>query len=219
MTETIHPMLYRYIHLVDFLGDVLGPHYEIVLHDTTHPNSSIVAIRHNHISGRQVGGPMTDLALKILKDGALQQKRFIANYSGFSISGQKLRSSTYLIRDDADKVIGMLCINFNTAVLQKLAEAVQTIIDVNQLKEMEVPDVTYSEHFVPTAEELTLRSIKTILERKDITPERMTQEEKIEIVSELNEKGIFLLKGAVSEVAKHLKASEASIYRYLQKVK
>jgi len=31
----------------------------------------------------------------------------------------------------------------------------------------------------------------------------------------LNQKGIFMLKGAVSEVAKQLHCSEPSIYRYL----
>ena len=36
------------------------------------------------------------------------------------------------------------------------------------------------------------------------------------IVKELQKQGIFLLKGAVKEVAKALNTSEPSIYRYLQ---
>jgi len=34
----------------------------------------------------------------------------------------------------------------------------------------------------------------------------------------LNRKGVFLLKGSVSYVAKELHSSEASIYRYLGKL-
>ncbi|MFP3381633.1 helix-turn-helix domain-containing protein, partial [Bacillus sp. SIMBA_069] len=39
------------------------------------------------------------------------------------------------------------------------------------------------------------------------------------VVKILNEKGAFLLKGGVSEVAKYLDVSEATIYRYLNKIK
>ena len=48
--------------------------------------------------------------------------------------------------------------------------------------------------------------------------ERLTQDEKMEIMATLNRKGVFLLKGSVSYVAKELHSSEASIYRYLGKL-
>ena len=48
--------------------------------------------------------------------------------------------------------------------------------------------------------------------------DRLTQEEKMEIMDILNRKGVFLLKGSVSYVAQALHSSEASIYRYLGKL-
>ena len=48
--------------------------------------------------------------------------------------------------------------------------------------------------------------------------DRLTQEEKMEIMDILNRKGVFLLKGSVSHVAQALHSSEASIYRYLGKL-
>ncbi|MEA4960599.1 helix-turn-helix domain-containing protein [Lutispora sp.] len=51
----------------------------------------------------------------------------------------------------------------------------------------------------------------------NVPPERMSPEEKMEIVKQLESQGVFLLKGSVQEVAKHLKASDATIYRYLSK--
>jgi predicted transcriptional regulator YheO len=47
----------------------------------------------------------------------------------------------------------------------------------------------------------------------------MTQNERIAIIQELNKDGVFLLKGAISEVAEQLKVSEVTIYRYLNGVK
>ncbi|MEG1747831.1 MAG: PAS domain-containing protein, partial [Oscillospiraceae bacterium] len=60
----VNPIVQQYIQLVDFLGYALGPDYEIALHDLTNQNQSIVAIANNHISGRQVGAPMTNVGLK-----------------------------------------------------------------------------------------------------------------------------------------------------------
>ena len=45
--------------------------------------------------------------------------------------------------------------------------------------------------------------------------DRLNQDEKMEIMEILDRKGVFLLKGSVSFVAKELHSSEASIYRYL----
>ena len=40
--------------------------------------------------------------------------------------------------------------------------------------------------------------------------------EKKEVVDALNDRGVFLLKGVVSEVASRLDVSEQTIYRYLK---
>ena len=41
----------------------------------------------------------------------------------------------------------------------------------------------------------------------------------MEIIRDLNNNGMFLLKGAVATVAEVMGVSEPSVYRYLQKVK
>ncbi|MGO1468850.1 MAG: helix-turn-helix domain-containing protein [Tissierella sp.] len=56
------------------------------------------------------------------------------------------------------------------------------------------------------------------LDYSDIPVTHLKQEEKIEIVRKLNEKGVFMLKGAVSEVAEKLQVSEATLYRYIRRV-
>lgn len=58
---TNQEILKLYIPIVEFIGEICGNNYEIVLHDISQPDSSIVAIKNNHISGREVGGPLTDL--------------------------------------------------------------------------------------------------------------------------------------------------------------
>ena len=63
MNNTI---LEQYKILVDFLGKALGPDYEVVLQDLTDRKNAIIAIANNHISGRQIGSPLTNTALQLL---------------------------------------------------------------------------------------------------------------------------------------------------------
>lgn len=209
-------VLNRYIPLVDFLAEVLGEKSEIVLHDVQNLDQSIVAIRNNQISGREVGGPATDLVLQTMKNNGKQKQEFITNYVGKSKNSGTLRSSTYFIRNDQSEIIGMLCVNTDLQPYQTLLASVHELTRafIAPGHNENTPEVV--EHLSSSIEDLTLNSIESVIKRKNIAPERMTQDEKIEIIDELNKQGTFLLKGAVGEVAKHLKASEASIYRYLK---
>ena len=68
-------------------------------------------------------------------------------------------------------------------------------------------------------QELTINKIDTIINQFDVTPKRMTTEEKTEIIRALNDCGIFNIRGSVQEVADKLNMSEPSIYRYIKKIK
>ncbi|WEG75672.1 helix-turn-helix domain-containing protein [Vagococcus intermedius] len=62
--------------------------------------------------------------------------------------------------------------------------------------------------------------IDSVLDRYD--EEHITElkiSEKEAIITELSDKGVFLLKGGVAGVAKRLEMSEPSVYRYMSKVK
>lgn len=211
----INPLLKPYVAIVDFLAEVLGSNAEIVLHDVSDIDKSIVAIRNNHISNRKVGDPGTNLALKILKDGKYSNKDYITNYKGISENGKTLKSSTYFIRDPERRIIGMLCINMDHDKLIQFRNYLNGIIDF-PLEDNEEKTI---ERFSTSVEELAFESIDTAIKNFGISPERMAQDEKIQIIKELNNNGVFLLKGSVSEVASQLKVSEATIYRYLNIIK
>ena len=206
----------KYIDFVDFLADFLGEDTEIVLHDMTDLESSVVAIRNGHISGRKIGAPATDLVLKIIKNEKASDQNFLANYRGTSKSGAVLKSATYFIRDDEGQIVGTICINMNIDKLMQVRKHLDKFIGFDE--NLERTNVV-SENLSLSAAELTLDSINKVILALDIPPARMNQNEKLKIVNELNEMGIFLIKGAVSQVASKLKASEATIYRYLGKLK
>lgn len=211
----MNPLLTSFLPLVDFLADILGKDAEVVLHDVLDINKSIIAIRNNHISGREIGSPATNLVLKILKDGDSDKVDSLTNYQGVSAAGKKLRSSTYFIRDEHRKIIGMLCVNFDNEKLIQFRDYLDSLIFFSSEKEQENP----VEHLSRTVDKLAYDSIEDVIVAYGVEPERMTQAEKIEVIEKLNEGGVFLLKGTVSKVAARLNVSEATVYRYLNGIK
>lgn len=213
------------IPLVKFLAKVLGPHAEIVLHDLKNLDNTIVALENGHISGRKPDSPVTDLVLDIIKNKRHETEDFITNYTGRSKKGSLLKSSTLYLKNDRNELVGLLCINVDMSVFMDLDKQLRTIINYDLQEDVfEQPDNSASgdrieENFAESLEDLTTSSIESVIRDCGVPPERMSPDEKIEIVRQLNEKGVFLLKGEVSRVAKHLNVSEATMYRYLSKVK
>lgn len=100
-----------YRTLVSFLGEALGPDYEVVLHDLTSEEGTIAAIVNNNISGRTEGAPLSNMALRFIHGKVYEKQPYVAGYQGASQARGRLRSSTMFIKDGSE-LIGMLCINF-----------------------------------------------------------------------------------------------------------
>ena len=187
--------------VVSFLGEALGPDYEVVLHDLTSEDGTIVAIVNNHISGRTEGAPLSNMALRFIQERMYEKQDYLAGYQGASQAKGRLRSSTMFIKDNG-QLIGMLCINFDAGAH---TEPSSTGIGV--------------ENFVSSLPDAVQNAIAEVTGSAGLPPDRLTMEEKIRIVESLHHAGIFYMKGAVSEVAAQLGSSEATIYRYLSKLK
>ena len=134
-----NPLLQHYIKLTEFLGQALGPDYEVALHDMTDKNRSIVAIANNHISGREIGAPLTNVALKILMDKSYETQDYRLHYCGLSAEGKTLRSSTMFIKHNG-KLVGMLCINFDDSRYLAASENVLRLCH---------PDIFIDDHIAP----------------------------------------------------------------------
>lgn len=220
-------MLKQYTKLVEFLGLVLGPTYEITLHDIHGKQSTIVAIVNGFISGRDLDSPPTAMALRAVADNA-EGLDYRTNYNGLAGASHTLRSSSFYIKDKNDDLVGMLCINFDDSKFQELSSQLFQLIHPDVYMEdnivirsdvLESLDEEDTERFGDSMTSAANSVIEEVLSEGDIPVERLSQAEKIRIVAQLDQRGIFRLKGAVAHVSKELHSSPASIYRYLAKVR
>ncbi len=219
-------MLKQYTKLVEFLGLTLGPSFEITLHDIRGKESSIVAIVNGSISGRDLDSPPTAMAMKAMMENAAGRD-FHTNYIGLTKGNKTLRSSTYYIKDEHNKLVGMLCINFDDSEFQALSSKLFQLIHPDSYVENNIvirsdilgsfEDDEETELFGDSLTSTANTVIQEILDEEGVSVDQLTQNEKIRIVAKLKEQGIFRLKGAVTHVAGILCSSPASIYRYLGK--
>ena len=218
----------QYIPLVKFLGQALGPHYEVVLHDLTVPEQSIIAIENGQISNRSIGGPVTDFVLKLLKKEQQEHVPFVTNYRGKVGNGRLCRSSSFFIKDDAGKNIGILCINMDLTPYMKAREFLETemAVDASLEKDMTAADSAAGalagqifENFHGTSEDVITTMIQERLRQYPVKGNRLSLAERLQIVGDLNNDGLFLLRGGIAALAERLDVSEPTVYRYLSKVR
>lgn len=217
-------MLY-YIDLVELLGLTLGPTYEIVLYDLRREDRSIIAIANGHVSGRSLGAPLTESILKSIVSKEYENINYKANYNSVSKNNKIFRSSTLYIKDANNNLIGLLCINFDDTNFKNITSQLMSLIHPDEVIEKnnfeKIEAINFSDDLDTigaTMEEVADAAIDRVLKKSSVPADRLNKSERIEIVRILDDKGIFMLKGAVSYVAKLLHSSEATIYRYLNDI-
>ena len=209
---TDQELLSIYVKLVPFIAEVFGPGIEVLVHDVSNPEHSLIAIC-NNVSGREVGAPLTDLARDIQQKGTYNNISYTTNYTGWNKKGYFL-SSTYYIKNEG-RLIGLLCINKDTSAVQEFHSSVQLLLEKFNLQGPK--DENISENLNPPITNLIQDRISEIISQTGVIPSRMTSREKIKIVHRLNKEGVLMLKGAVTEIATQLNISVPTVYRYLNK--
>lgn len=214
--KRLHPILKAFVPMVKALAETLGPDYEVVLHDVSDPEHSVVAIENGHVTGRSVGSPLTDFGLYLLRSSRFKNVDYVANYMTRTKDGKKLRSTTVFIRDEAGEIVGFLCINYDTTkalIVKEFAE--------QQLKFQNLEEITGAkeERFASKVEELLAEAMQEV---KSLTGKPLrfaSKEEKLTVIKKLDEKGFFLLKGAVEMLAQELGNSKFTVYAYLREAR
>lgn len=205
-----------YIPMADMLGKTFGAGLEVVLHDLSKPQSSVVYTVNGHVTGRKVGQSFDHLVRKVLLDENFSND-YLANYYFYTEDGRLIKSSTVLLRNPDGQVAGALCLNMDTTVLSgamgllsSLLPGIETARDQLTIPENPVEEPA---GIVEIADQLIGRIIG------DRDSGKMKREDKVAIVRFMDQKGLFLIKGTAQKVAERLGISKVTVYSYLDEVK
>lgn len=211
----MHPDLAKLIPVADAITGNFGENTEVVIHDCSNLESSIVYIS-GDVTHRKIGAPATNLVLNGLKNNIDKMEC----YKTVTNDGKILRSTTIFIRDEKQQIIGCMCINYDITDLLCCKSAMErlTAFPKQANDNSAKTENDENEFFENNVKSIIEKMIAETIEILKKPVELMNKDEKMHFVKILEEKGVFLVKGAVDDVAEMLGVSKFTIYNWLDKV-
>ena len=209
----MNPILENYVAVANMIADTFGDHCEVILHDFSIPQNSVVYTRNNVVTNRQVGQSFTEYFVKEVLLSRKFRDDVSANYIMKGAQGQTIKSSTVLIRDDGGKVIGSLCVNLDITYMKDLMDQFISMMGIEEPTEKTEEEVAV----LPNIQEI----VDDIIEHTigDQNMEELSRDQKIDLVRFMDDKGLFLIKGAADKIAERMNISKVTVYSYLDEIR
>lgn len=198
---------------------VSGPNCEVTLHSLEDMDHSVIAIENGFVTGRKVGSGMIPLIRdRLIESGDGYQldhsdDDIVGIFYSYNQEGHPLKSIVTLIRNPQQAIIG--CIEIHIDVAMPLNEFVKTFLPSVNGGMMD----EFNEHVPSDVDQLIFSTLSTAVTKANNLKEISASERNRVIVRELNDRGIFNIRGAVETVAKQLGTSRYTIYNYLRDIK
>ena len=208
-TSNIRKELMAYVPLINMLGETLGPEYELVLHDLTIPQTSVVYAINTKVTGRKVGQGFNCLIDRVLLSPGFNG-HYLANYEFPSSDGRRIRSSSIFLRDTAGEITGAICINFDASHMLDTMQYLNNVFRPGQ-ETLPAPGLDNPPAHIDNIVDSIIDRIIT----DSVLKEGCSRREKIKMIHQLDMQGVFLAKGAIEKVSERLNLSTVTVYSYL----
>lgn len=192
------------------LAQTFGKSCEAVIHDLTQPESSVVYVANGTVTGRKEGQSFDHLIRQVLLNKSFKDDCTV-NYIVEAENGKKIKSSSALIRNPEGEVVGMLCINYDLTVSCLIQTALNDFLPPSEP--------------APGEDNVTNQDVLTIIDElidhiiKHKNTGNLKRRDNIEMIRFMEEKGVFLVKGAIDKVAAGMGLSKVTIYSYLDEIR
>ncbi|MHA2941535.1 helix-turn-helix transcriptional regulator [Ralstonia mannitolilytica] len=192
--------------IVEALGKTLAPLVEVVLHDLTDPDHSVVAIA-NNLSGRRVGDAATEMGLARMANPGFPE--VIENYANRFPDGRPAKSTSIGLKNSRGEYVAAICLNMDVSMLGAVTAG------LTQLVRIDVAAPPVAESLAPRRVEEVRAALERFAVARNTTPMAMTLDQRREAMRELAASGLLNLRRALSEVAQTLGVARSTVYTYL----
>lgn len=193
--------------IVEALGKMFAPCCEVVLHDLTQPEHSIIAIA-CPLSGRNIGEPTTELGLARINDPKFPE--VVQNYPNRFPDGRSVKSTSIGLKNSRGQFIAAICLNLDIS----LFSAVQRVL--TQFTSSEQPTLPIRESLRARSTTQLREMIEAFATEQNIDPRALSLTQRRQLIQTLNESGLLQLRGGVGIVAEIMGISRASVYNALK---
>lgn len=201
--------------IIDALSQMFGEsHYEFTAHDFRYPESSLCYIK-GKVTERNVGAPLTDRLLSIYRQEG-DEARDVINIMTVTDKGKIIKTSSVFIRDSKGKILGSMGITIDISAAQDISGLFSMLnLTINTESQKLSPAIDFANDVNTILSDLINQSIF----KCEKAPAFLTKEERIELLKDMEGKGVFLIKGAIEEVATNLCVSKYTIYNHLEEIR
>jgi predicted transcriptional regulator YheO len=191
--------------LASLIAETFGNNCEVVLSDLDHPDSSILAIFNNHVTGRDTGDPLTPQALERVRNSA---DGYYINYQD-SKGGKLIKTSTISACIDGHNIA--FCINYDCSELENLQRSLEGFLTMQRDNDVN-SDAAID--YAPIIQEAVKKAIKLIQKPVRL----MTKKDRLQVIAYLEEHGILQMQKSIQAVAHYLGISRYTVYNYLNEL-
>lgn len=231
----------------DLVALVGGAQTEVVLHDLTDPVHSVVYVVNGHVTDRKVGQGVRHLVEEMLLRGEHPDKGDLLPVWWFRHKDENgveklIRSVTMLIRAADGKLAGALCVNQDVSADAEVLERLGAFLPP-EMKAAFGKSSGAAEPAQKDAREDGLAAGKSVADAVFDLIDRMvdeagkktasaeassnrpgrksswTREDRVKLLSFMDSRGIFLMKGALEHAADRLGVSKVTIYSDLDQIR
>ncbi|HHO8472790.1 helix-turn-helix transcriptional regulator [Klebsiella pneumoniae] len=209
---------------VRVIGSVVSCNAEVVLHDLRKPEYSIAEIVNADVTGRKRGdsvlaGMRTDRAFISAMEERNEPVSLLLDYVTYTRDGKPLRSSTAIYRDRNNKPFAALCINVDNAGIEDALRVLMSLSGITDSSQIHTQPDPQADNGTGNIEDLMREIIGTTTALNPGSSRTDTKRANLIAVKNMQEKGIFLIKGGVEKAATALGVTRYTIYNYLDELK
>lgn len=208
----MHVLLKSLIPIAEIIGKTFGNRCEVVLHDLTIPEKSVVYTVNGDVTGRREGQTFDRLVRSVLLNKNFTRD-YAVNYTFETEDGRKIKSSSSLVRDEEGEVVGVFCVNYDITFMKSMHDELELFLPMQEDSSVISPEMA-ADQDVTTVVDTLIDNIVSGRKKQGLT-----KQDNLEMIRFMDDKGIFLVKGAIDKVAACMGLSKVTIYGYLDTVR
>ncbi|MCZ4273125.1 PAS domain-containing protein [Maritalea porphyrae] len=189
-------------NFADAIAALLAPNAEVIVHDVGSETIQYIA---NNFSKRAIGDPSNLKEIDFSPD-----ENVIGPYEKLNWNGRRIKSISLVMRSSEGRASALVCINMDLSQFDQARQVLSSLMSVQESKAK--PANLFNEDW---HEQINV-FISQWAATQNSSVDRLTREQKKQLVLDLNEKKAFAAKHSVNYVARVIGLGRATIYNYLK---
>ncbi|MEV4176889.1 PAS domain-containing protein [Nonomuraea sp. NPDC049709] len=204
MTQT-DPRVRMWSPVCEAIAALLAPHAEVVLHDAG--NDRVLAVW-NPMSRRGAGDPSLLGELERLDPAG---NDVYGPYERLLSDGRRLSSVSAVLRDDGGEPSAVLCVNLDRTPMEQAAALLAAFAAPTAPR----PEALFEQDWTERVHQI----VGAYVREHGRGVERLTRADRLAVLAELDQAGVFAVRRAVPVVAGALKTSRSTLYALLAELR